>query len=119
MKGLLFGVFYAIQGIYLLVGMPFIIISSSSMHYYYVMNVLIGLVALLMVCHEVQIQYRVRDEPCHVHQYAEEYYSNHHEERGLDFSYSERDCMRHFYHYSSCHGFHGYCSRLFPSQITN
>ena len=91
MKGLLFGVFYASQGIYRLVGiiiaMPFIVIPPSYIHYYYVMNVFIGLAALLMyVWFAVRYRYRVRDEPCNVHQYAEEYYSKHQEERGFDFS---------------------------------
>ena len=88
MKGLLIGLLYAIRGLYQLlatllvipfaVRIPFYTIHHISCgFYYYLTNIVIGVVALLVyTCVAKQYRYRVRDELCNVHQYAENYYSN-------------------------------------------
>ena len=90
MKGLLIGVLYAIRGLYQLIAalltLPFIVLVDrfhpSCGFYFYLVNVVIGLVAVLVyVWVAKRYRYRVRDELCNVHQYAEEYYSNPQQER--------------------------------------
>ena len=89
MKGLLIGVLYAIRGLYqLLAIIPVILFAFvdypfDAVHhiscgfYYYLTNIVIGVVALLVyTCVAKRYRYRVRDELCNVHQYAENYYSN-------------------------------------------
>ena len=89
MKGLLIGVLYAIRGLYqLLAIIPVILFGFvdypfDAVHhiscgfYYYLTNIVIGVVALLVyTCVAKRYRYRVRDELCNVHQYAENYYSN-------------------------------------------
>ena len=88
MKGLLIGLLYAIRGSYQLLAfflvMPFIfkvpfytIHSISCGFYYYLTNIVIGVVALLVyMCVAKRYRYRERDEQCNIHQYAENYYSN-------------------------------------------
>ena len=88
MKGMLIGLLYAIRGLYLLLAtifaLPFYIVNSFYMihhssyeFYYYLTNIVIGVVALLVyTCVAKRYRYRVRDEPCNVYQYAENYYSN-------------------------------------------
>ena len=88
MKGLLIGLLYAIRGVYLLLATFLLLLFRyvypiSTFHYiscgfwYYLMNIVIGVVALLVyTCVAKRYRYRVRDELCNVHQYAENYYSN-------------------------------------------
>ena len=88
MKGMLIGLLYAIRGFYLLLAtifaLPFNIVDPfytihyiSCGFYYYLTNIVIGVVALLVyTCVAKRYRYRVRDELCHVYQYAENYYSN-------------------------------------------
>ncbi len=87
MKGLIFGVFYAIQGLFqfvaiMLIGLfyhlwkiktPYLINCASG---YLLVNIAIGVFAFLVyVCVAKRYKYRMRDEPSHVRRYAEEYYS--------------------------------------------
>ena len=88
MKGLLIGLLYAIRGLYQLFAtilvLPFAVVEPfytvhhiSCGFYYYLTNIVIGVVALLVyTCVAKRYRYRVRDELCNVHQYAENYYSN-------------------------------------------
>ena len=84
MKGLLVGVLYAIRGLYQLVAtllvLPFALTTINLIScgfWYYLMNIVIGVVALLVyTCVAKRYRYRVRDEFCNIHQYAENYYSN-------------------------------------------
>ena len=90
MKGLLIGVLYAIRGLYQLIAalltLPFIVLVDmfhpSCGFYFYLVNMVIGLVAVLVYAWVAKrYRYRVRDELCNVHQYAEEYYSNTQQDR--------------------------------------
>ena len=84
MKGLLIGVLYAIRGLYQLVAtllvLPFALSTNKPINFgfwYYLMNIVIGVVALLVyMCVAKRYRYRERDEFCNIHQYAENYYSN-------------------------------------------
>ena len=50
--------------------------------WYYLMNIVIGVVALLVyMCVAKRYRYRERDEFCNIHQYAEEYHSNPRQEK--------------------------------------
>ena len=92
MKGLLIGVLYTIRGLYQLVAtllmLPFAlppIHPISCGFWYYVTNIVIGVVALLVyTCVAKRYRYRVRDEFCNIHQYAEDYYSNPQQEQYND-----------------------------------
>ena len=84
MKGLIIGVFYAIRGLYQVLAALLLLPYSyggtfkplSCEFYFYLMNIVIGLVAVLVyVWIAKRYRYRVRDELCNVRQYAEEYYS--------------------------------------------
>ena len=94
MKGLLVGVLYAIRGLYQLVAalltLPFTFADTSHLScgfYFYLVNIVIGLVAVLVyVWVAKRYRYRVRDELCNVHQYAEDYYSNPRRETFYDYS---------------------------------
>ena len=93
MKGLFIGVLYAIRGLYQLVAT---LLAFSFAHHtfqsmscgfwYYLMNIVIGVVALLVyTCVAKRYRYRERDEICNIHQYAEEYYSNPQQEKYYDY----------------------------------
>ena len=93
-KGLIIGVFYAIRGLYQVLAALLVLLYSyggtykhlSSEFYFYLMNIVIGLVAVLVyVWVAKRYRYRVRDELCNVHQHAEEYYSNPNRERFYDY----------------------------------
>ena len=100
MKGLLIGLLYAIKGLYQLLAtllvVPFAVgYTSHPSHvgqmscgfYYYLVNIVIGLIAVLMYMWVAKkYKYRERDEICEVHRYAEEYYSNPQQEPGYDYS---------------------------------
>ena len=93
MKGLLIGVLYAIRGLYQLVAtllvLPFALPSIqliSCGFWYYLMNIVIGVVALLVyMCVAKRYRFRKRDEFCNIHQFAEEYYSNPLQEKYYDY----------------------------------
>ena len=85
MKGLFFGLFYAIRGFYqslaTLLFQPFYydwrlyIISCRSG--YYMLNLCVGLVSLLVYTVVARrYKYRKRDDICNTYQYAETYYSS-------------------------------------------
>ncbi len=85
MKGLIFGVFYAIQGLFRFIAAALIGLFDYFWHIpnlncgtgFLLVNVAIGLTAFLVyVCVSKRYKYRMRDEPSHVRRYAEEYYSN-------------------------------------------
>ena len=96
MKGLIIGVFYAIRALYQVFSALLVLPYSywgtfkplmlSCEFYFYLMNTVIGLVAVLVyVWVAKRYRYRVRDELCNVRQYAEEYYSNPNQERFYDY----------------------------------
>ncbi len=83
-KGLIFGVFYAIQGLFRSLAVTLSLLfryfwTNSSFDcaiIFLLVNIVIGIVAFLVyVCVAKRYKYRMRDEPSHVHRYAEEYYS--------------------------------------------
>ena len=97
MKGLLIGLLYAIKGVYQLLAtilvVPFTVgylyhpSHVSCEFYYYLVNIVIGLIAVLTYMWVAKkYKYRERDEICEVHRYAEEYYSNPQQELGYDYS---------------------------------
>ena len=85
MKGMLFGVFYAIQGLFyffavmvplffLLFWKPSLLSCNSG---YYLMNLIFAVFSLVVYVLVARgYKYRIRDEPPKVYQYAENYYSN-------------------------------------------
>ena len=97
MKGLLIGLLYAIKGLYELLAIilvvPFAVgyiyrpSHMSCGFYYYLVNIVIGVIAVLTyMLVAKKYKYRERDEICDVHRYAEEYYSNPQQEPGYDYS---------------------------------
>ena len=85
MKGLLIGTFYAIKGVFQLIGaivifVPFYMYRlkthlPSCGFVYYLINILVALSGLVAyTCVARRYQYRQRDEPDNVYRYAEEYY---------------------------------------------
>ena len=84
MKGFLIGLKSAIKGVFEMLAaimvIPFSFIGTpfpTCGMYYYIMNILIGFVALLIYVGVARkYKYRQRDEFCDIYQYAEEYYSN-------------------------------------------
>ena len=83
MKGLLIGTFFAIKGIFQLLGalisLSFLkwkddfVMSCGSM--YFVVNIAFSLVGLMTyICVARKYRYRQRDEPDNTYRYAEEYY---------------------------------------------
>ena len=93
MKGLLIGMLYAIRGLYQLVAallvLPFAFSSIQTIScgfWYYLMNIVIGVVSLLVyMCVAKRYRNRERDEFCNIHQYAENYYSNPQQEQYYDY----------------------------------
>ena len=87
MKGLLIGLLYAIKGLYQLLATLLVVpfaagYADNPSHlscgfYYYLVNFVIGLIAVLAYTWVAKkYKYRERDEICEVHRYAEEYYSS-------------------------------------------
>ncbi len=85
MKGLVFGVFYALQGIFRCMAVALLLVFHHLWHTPYLncgtgfllVIIAIGVISLFVyVCASKRYKYRMRDEPCHVRRYAEEYYSN-------------------------------------------
>ena len=97
MKGLLIGTYYAIKGVFQLVGVlviyaPITAWCKSDEKFpvcgfiYYLVNVvilLIGTIAFIIVTRKYQ--YRQRDEPDNIYRYAEEYYANAQDEPNYDY----------------------------------
>ncbi len=87
MKGLLIGLAIGIQGLFSFLGssLPYMFQSGwqratfpSCCMAYFLINIILGLIVYVYVTRGYQ--YRMRDEPCHVHRYVEEYYSKIQEE---------------------------------------
>ena len=87
MKGLLFGVFFAVKGVFQLMGITILFIPftqwdlqldfPSCGFVYYIINIIIaiiGIIAYTIVAR--QYQYRQRDDPDNIYRYAEEHYAN-------------------------------------------
>jgi hypothetical protein len=88
MKGLLIGTFFAIKGIFELIGVIAVLTPVTVWckphdkfpicgFVYYLLNiviVLIGIIAFTIVAR--RYQYRQRDEPDNIYRYTEEYYAN-------------------------------------------
>ena len=98
MKGLVIGTFFAIKGVFQLLGvviiyLPFalgcknIVRSFPSCGFvYYLINAIIALIGIVAyTCVARQYQYRVRDEPDNIYRYAEEYYANARDEPNYDY----------------------------------
>ena len=98
MKGLLIGTFFAIKGVFKLLGVfliyaPFIIRSCNCQDkfpfrgfIYYLVNIvlaLVGIIAFVIVSR--RYQYRQRDEPDNIYRYAEEYYAKSGDEPNYDY----------------------------------
>ncbi len=85
LKGMLIGMSFALKGIFELLGIVavilFGILYKDSHHIscgmqYYLMNIVAGLLVFIFYVYVTHsYHYRLRDEPCHVYRYAEEYYS--------------------------------------------
>ena len=96
MKGLLIGLVYAIKGLFQLIAaavtVPFYVpwngksTFPSCGFYFYLMGLVVGVPSLLVyVWVARKYKNRVRDEPSHIRQYAEEYYSNPQQEENYDY----------------------------------
>ena len=96
MKGLLIGTFFAIKGIFQLLGVVLYLgvgLGCNLRHHfpicrfiYYLINVvmaLIGIITFALVAR--RYQYRERDEPDNIYRYAEEYYANARDEPNYDY----------------------------------
>ena len=97
MKGLLIGTYYAIKGVFQLLGVLVIYAPIAALckphesfpvcsFAYYLINVvilLIGTFAFIIVARKYQ--YRQRDEPDNIYHYAEEYYANAQDEPNYDY----------------------------------
>ena len=110
MKGLLIGTFFAIKGVFQLIGVfaTYIPISvwcnlSGHMHsspfcgftiVYYLINAVIALIGLIAFTYTARkYQYRQRDEPDNIYRYAEEYYANAQDEPNYDYDdYDNLNC---------------------------
>ena len=84
MVGMLFGLGFAIRGVYNVIGSVIIIplhYLSKLLTYhcglvYYLFNILVGLMALIIFVYIARkYQERTRDEFCDYHRYAEDYFS--------------------------------------------
>jgi peptide/histidine transporter 3/4 len=97
MKGLLIGLFYAIKGlnqslatllVVPIIGMEIkkFLFPISCGFFYYLVNILLGVIAVLIfVWMAKTYRHRKRNEPSNVYRYAEEYYSNPHQEKYYDY----------------------------------
>ena len=100
MKGLMFGTFFAIRGIFQLLGalisiFPFLGWNTSTAFpscgfVYFLINMIAALVGIIVYIWVARkYQYRQRDEPDNVYRYVEEYYSKAQDEP--DFDYDDYD----------------------------
>jgi hypothetical protein len=97
MKGLVIGTFFAIKGVFQLLGvityLPFVLgwknigFSFPSCGFvYYLINAIIALIGIVAyTCVARRYQYRERDEPDNIYRYAEEYYANAQDEPNFDY----------------------------------
>ena len=97
MKGLLIGVYFAIKGVFQLLGLvaiyiPTVFLCKSGQYFpicgfiYYLINtviLLIGIIAFTIVAK--RYEYRERDEPDNIYHYAEQYYANAQDEPNYDY----------------------------------
>ena len=104
MKGLLIGTFFAIKGVFQLIGVLaiYVPLATCVSHHpfplcgviYYLINIvvaLVGIVAFIIVSR--RYQYRQRDEPDDIYRYAEEYYANTQDEPNYDYDdYDNLNC---------------------------
>ena len=98
MKGLLIGTFFAIKGVFQLIGViavltPVTVWCGSHDEFcicgfiYYLLSIvilLIGIIAFTIVAR--RYQYRERDEPDNIYRYAEDYYANAEDEPNYDYN---------------------------------
>ena len=103
MKGLLIGTFYAIRGIFQLLGVllfifPFLGWRLSSSFpscgfAYYLVIIIVAIFGLILFTRMAKrYQYRQRDEPDKIYQYAEEYYE-HRDESNSNSEYDTYDTL--------------------------
>ncbi len=90
MKGLLIGLFFAIEGVFSILGtlwsIPFSYISPACDVIFSGANVGLSLFFLLIYVKTVgNYTFRIRDEPDHVHRYVEEYYWKTRPEKYYDY----------------------------------
>ena len=94
MTGSLIGLSFAIQGFYEVLAVAIAVVFEFSFDgfypscgiYYYLTNIVIGVIALLVcICVAKRYRYRKRDDLCNIHQYAENYYSNYQQEQYYDY----------------------------------
>ena len=97
MKGLLVGTFFAIKGVFQLIGVLAVLTPVTDRckshdkfpicgFIYFFLNIVIlfiGIIAFTIVAR--RYQYRVRDEPDNIYRYAEEYYANAQDEPNYDY----------------------------------
>ena len=86
MKGLIIGISFAIRGAFEFLATTFVIPFAYGFHavslpscgmVYYLVNMCVCVCTVLVyMCVARRYKCRERDEPCHVHRYVEEYYSN-------------------------------------------
>lgn len=94
MKGMLIGVFYAIKGMFQLLGtifiLPFLAWGNSNPDRgfgYHLVNLILGFFAIVVYAIVAKrYKYRVRDEPSREREYAEAYYGNPLREANYDYS---------------------------------
>ena len=94
MKGMLIGVFFAIKGIFQLIGtisvLPFLAWGEFVVDRglgYFLVNLILGFIFLLVyVTVAWRYKYRVRDEPSREREFAENYYGNPQQELNYDYS---------------------------------
>ena len=97
MKGLLIGTFFAIKGVFQLIGALIIFVPFTTWKLstnlpscgfvYYLINVLVALIGLLAYTWVARrYQYRQRDEPDNIYRYAEEYYDRAEDESSDGYS---------------------------------
>ena len=97
MKGLLIGTFFAIRGVFNLLGIVIVFAPFTGWQplsdapiscgiVYYLINVVIAFVGIVTyTCVARKYQYRQRDEPDNIYRYAEEYYANSQDEPNYDY----------------------------------
>ena len=97
MKGFLIGTFFAIKGIFQLIGVLAVLTPVTALcksrdkfpicgFIYFFLNIVIlfiGIITFTIVAR--RYQYRVRDEPDNIYRYAEEYYANARDEPNYDY----------------------------------
>ena len=99
MKGLVIGTFFAIKGVFQLLGVLITYIPlafawpwntasrlPSCGFVYYLINAIIALIGIVAYTYVAwQYQYRERDEPDNIYRYAEEYYAKAQDEPNYDY----------------------------------